>query len=200
MVGYIRETKGGLTRSKQETLLRAAGIADFSAESFTVFTDRPKRASKKAEPHDLIMRQDMIDGLRADDVVVVADFATLGVSSDDWLAAVGQIAATGASLRICDPDTLFSWPDGSQDIAARLADGAAQVQAALSGNRTKNARAAKAKRGIHRGAARVDPAKIEAARELWGKEDLSAAQIAARVGCSESTLRRRLGAITGSPE
>lgn len=200
LVGYIRETKGGLSRSKQETLLRAAGISDFKEESPAVFVDRPKRAGRKAEPEHLIMRAQMVQGLRQDDIVIVADFATLGVSSDDWLAVVGQIAATGASLRVCDPDTLFSWPDGSRDIAARLAEGAALVQAALTGNRTKNARAAKAKRGIHRGASRVDPAKIEAARELWGKDDLSGAQIAARVGCSESTLRRRLGAITLSNE
>lgn len=198
LVGYIRETKGGLSRAKQETLLKGAGIDDFSDLSPQVFVDKPRRANRKAEPEDLVMRSDMILGLRSDDIVVVADFATLGVSSDDWLAAVGGIAATGATLRICEPDTVFAWPEGSTDIASRLAEGAAMAQAALTDNRTRNARKAKAKRGIHRGAPRVDPAKIEAAEPHWGKSDLSGAQVARMVGVSRSTLTRKLGNISDS--
>ena len=198
--GYVRERKSGRSREEQIALLRKAGISNFK-EAGPVFFDKQKYETKPVKEGDLVWRAELLDAISSGHTVVVADYATLGISPTDWLAVLSQILSKGASLHICEPEKTFSWDDGATEIAIELANAAADVGAAISSERTAKARGARKESGRHGGAKPVDDRILEAAKKYWldpAYDTWSAETIAHEVSqlgfgeVSRSTLIRRL--------
>lgn len=199
LLGYIRETKGGKSLDSQIEQLKEAGLTDFS-ETGPVFIDKIKYKTRSPTPDQLKYRKDLLLSLRQNNVVVVADYSILGLSAEDWLKTVSEIANKEAGLFICDKEEFFEWPDNTSKIAAKLAEGAAEAQAALVNNKTAKARKALADSNIKAGRKR-DPeteSKLKAAKSDWfDPSGPSSEEIAKKYGLSSrNTLIRAFGAIT----
>jgi DNA invertase Pin-like site-specific DNA recombinase len=184
--GYIRLSKAGPSLEDQQRALASAGVGDFG-ELGPVYVDEIlKRRSSEHLPRRAAAIRSLFEG----DELVIASAAQLGTSAADVLAALEAISRKGATVYDIEAREAVTWhPDALKVIAF--------AQRAESGNRkdvARKARVARAESGRIGGApSKLEGRRLVEAKKLWADPELSAGEIADRMGVSRNTLYRLLG-------
>src|ERR1700760_4718227 len=100
--GYIRERAKGPSVEDQRKALAKAGVS-FEGEFPPVYIDMIQRRTRKTLDNPLPMRFGAINSLRAGDVLVIYDAATLGTSQSDIMDALAATGQREATVLTCNP-------------------------------------------------------------------------------------------------
>ncbi len=174
-IGYARVSSTGQNLDRQTDALTAAGAKRIFTEKLSgAKRDRPQLAA-------------LLDYARPGDVVVVTELARLGRTMLDLIATVTGLGERGIEFRSLKENIDTTTPAGRMvfGILASLA----QFERETINERAAEGRAAAKARGRTGGRPAVDPAKVEAAKQLVAG-GMSAAGAARATGISRATLYR----------
>jgi DNA invertase Pin-like site-specific DNA recombinase len=177
-VGYARVSTGEQTLDAQKDALRAAGCAE-------IFSDVASGATIARTGLEAVLA-----ALRPGDTLVVARLDRLGRSMPHLVATVHELAARGVGFKSLAEsiDTTSAAGRLVLHIFASLAD----FERELIRERTREALAAKKRRGEHVGRRRaLAPSRVSAAREMLANGH-GAAHVARILKVGRSTLYRAL--------
>jgi DNA invertase Pin-like site-specific DNA recombinase len=175
-IGYGRVSSTGQSLDRQLDALNAAGVE-------RVFVEKRSGASAKNRPELAAC----LDYLRPGDVLIVAELARLGRSLLDLIGIVSDLGARGIGFRSLKEAIDTTTPAGT--LVFHIMGALAQFERDMINQRAAEGRAAAKRRGQTGGRPAVDPAKIEAARDLIAG-GMSAAKAAKITGVGRATLYR----------
>jgi len=187
LIGYARVSTEDQKLAPQRDALRAAGCDKIIEEKVS--------AVRGAMP----ARQELLDYVRAGDVVVVFKLDRLGRSLRDLVEVVNQLRQRGVALRSLHEsiDTTTAAGKLTFHIFAALAE----FEAAVIRDRTRAGLQAARRRGAKLGRPRaLTPEQVEMARTMLDNPKLSARQVAEQLGVHRSTIYRSLRALGAGPE
>jgi DNA invertase Pin-like site-specific DNA recombinase len=175
ILGYARVSSTGQNLDRQTDALAAAGAQRIFTEKLSgAKRDRPQLAA-------------LLDYARPGDVIVVTELSRLGRTMLDLIATVNGFGERGIEFRSLKENIDTTSPAGRMlfGIMASLA----QFEREIINERAAEGRAAAKARGKTGGRPRVDPAKVQAARQLvdGGMSTIAAAKA---TGISRATLYR----------
>ena len=190
-LGYVRDGVRDWPPEKQAGALQAAGVDP----SRIRFDGLKRNALKKRNPAVLVQRALMLRqpaARLAHDTIVVAAIRLLAISGQDFLDTLAAAFSNGFAIEALESGTVLQ-PESTADDIAKAAKlfAAERIRAA-----TSAAQAVASRRRSETARAERDRT-LGPARALWplageGAE-LTAAQIARRVGKSERHLKQHLG-------
>lgn len=182
-IGYARVSTRGQNLDQQRTALGAAGcVRIFEEKASGVKRDRPALAQ-------------MLDHLRAGDVVTITRLDRLARSTADLLDIAKQIDAAGAGLRsLAEPWADTTTPAGRMILTVFA--GIADFERSLIVERTSAGRSAAKARGVRFGPApALSAEQIAHARQLIHEDKKPVAAVARLLGVHRATLYRALDTV-----
>lgn len=187
-VGYIRLRKAGPSMKEQAAKLAAAGCP-VSGIDARVYIDEQSRRKQKPEDEPLPERARAIRCCREGDRLVIDSAATLGVSTEDILRAVGQVGKRGAVVFDATAEELLEVSDVALAIEFAHRGGTE-----LRKERGRQMRRKAVERGAF-GAAEVrwDEKQLAKAKSLWMNALLTAKEVQEKTGIPARTLYNKFG-------
>jgi len=178
-IGYARVSTGDQTTNQQVDALRAAGCTE-------VYTDDGISGSTTSRP----ALDRCLAALQPGDTLVVKRLDRLGRSMPHLVATVHGLAARGVTFRSLDESIATGTATG--DLVLNIFASLASFERALICERTRDALAAKRRRGEPLGRPfRLKPSQVAAAQEMRAAGH-NIAHIAHVLECSTDTIRRRV--------
>lgn len=174
-IGYARVSTQDQNLDRQRNQLRQDGCERIFEEKVSgVKSDRPE------------LRR-MLDALRKDDVVVVAELSRLSRSVRDLFNIVGQIHETGAELKsLKEPWLDTTTPHGR--LLFTFFSGISEFERELIRQRTIEGLAAARARGHKGGHPFLDAKRINLALKMYESRTCTVAEITQATGVSKSAL------------
>lgn len=191
-LGYIRESKVGSSVEEQRAALKAAGVTVDGLHP-PLYIDAYKRRRKQAADDDpLPERTELFRRLRKQDQVVVASIGRLGLSSDDILAALAQIAERESTLLVSGDPTRYRYHPDAAAMARLAARGGQEIRAEIAANMRKSRNA-----GFK---VRWTDGDYQRAKPIYFNPKLSNAEVAKESGIPYRTLYRQFGPRSPHPD
>lgn len=174
-IGYARVSTQDQNLERQLDQLRQDGCERIYEEKVSgARSDRPE-----------LMR--MLDALRRDDVVVVAELSRLSRSVRDLFSIVGQIHEAGAEIKsLKEPWLDTTTPQGR--LLFTFFSGISEFERELIRQRTLEGMAAARARGHKGGHPVLSPKKVELALKMYDSKACTVAEITKATGVSKSAL------------
>ena len=166
--GYIRERKKGPSVDEQRAALIKAGVRVDGTHP-PIYVDMVPRRGQPPQPQLIAA----VQSLRSGDTLVVFDEASLGLTEGGLWEAHAAIGERAASLMMAD-GRIFDFTPQTAEIAGLIANGAKILT-------RENARVRNNSGPILGRPKLLSGDVMRLARELWGRQDLSARQIAAEI-------------------
>lgn len=166
--GYIRERKKGPSIDEQRAALIEAGVQTDGTHP-PIYVDTIQRRGQTPQPQLIAA----IQSLRAGDTLVVFDEASLGLTEGGLWEANAAIGERAASLMLTD-GRIFDFTPQTAELAGLIADGAKILT-------RENARVRNNSGPMVGRPKLLSGDVLRLARELWGRQDMSARQIAAEI-------------------
>lgn len=182
-MAYMRIARGLPSEQAQREALLSAGVPAEALED--PWIDRGK-----LRPGGMLDRDRMIGAMREGDEIHIERLGVLGTSEADILEFVREASACGAV--ICDASTgeRFFIPPECRDAA----DNALRLARAIrASERAATLAKARANRKASPGKAKIEGARLEAAKVHWFNHDIDGDEAARRAGVSKRTLHRYFG-------
>ena len=178
-IGYARVSTQDQSLDRQRDQLRQDGCERIYEEKVSgARSDRPELAR-------------MLDALRRDDVVVVAELSRLSRSVRDLFCIVEQIHGVGAEIKsLKEPWLDTTTPQGR--LLFTFFSGISEFERELIRQRTLEGMAAARARGRLGGHPFLDSQKVDLAIRMYESRNCSVAEITRTTGVSKSALYRYL--------
>lgn len=183
---YLRTAGYGLSEQQQRGILASWGLdAD---EDAPAYIDGPAKKRRKEGEAALPDRERMMRSLRKGDEVVVAEEGIIGLTPDDTLRALAQIAEKSAVLVVARTGNSYAYEPRDALMADLLRDGEHQ---------RKSRRAAFARQNNDQmgkgGVKALKGAVRDRAKEAWFNPKLSGAEVVKEFGVSRATFYNEFG-------
>ena len=174
-IGYARVSTTDQNLERQLDILSKEGCERIYKEKITGTTkDRPELTR-------------LLDNIREDDTVVVAELNRLSRSTKDLFNLVTLIHSVGANLKsLKEPWLDTTTPQGK--LVFTIFAGISQFERDLISERTKEGLAAARARGRKGGRSTVDKKKLDLALKMYKSKDYSISEIIKATGISKATL------------
>lgn len=180
-IGYARVSTNDQNTDAQHDALTAAGCD-------RVFTDHTSGKLARRPQLDALL-----DYVRPGDVVVITKLDRLGRSVGNLVELAAELAGQEVDLRVLDQGIDTSTPGGK--LTFHILAAMAEFERDMISERTRDGLAAARARGRTGGRpAKMTPAKLATARQLYDAGQHTVAQIADVIGVSRATVHRALAA------
>jgi DNA invertase Pin-like site-specific DNA recombinase len=177
LIGYARVSTEEQLLDRQIDALKVAGVDKIFCEKITgTKADRPKL-------------QELLNSLRPDDVVLVADLTRLSRSTKDLFDIVDKIQETGADIKSLKESWIdTTTPQGK--LLFTIFAGISQFERDLISQRTKEGLASARARGRNGGRPPKRNPKADIALKMYDSKAYGIPEILEATGMSKSTLYR----------
>lgn len=177
-VAYVRVSSAEQNEARQVEALKGFGIDKWFSE---------KRSGKNMDRPQLGA---MLDYIREDDTVYVAEFSRLGRSMNDLLNIVNQIEEKGAKFVSVKESFDTKTPAGR--LQMHLLAAIAEFERAIILERQKEGIALAKERGVYKGRKPIEVENFDDYYERYLKREISASKLARELNVSRSTIMRMI--------